>query len=128
VTIGRWPNWKVSDARERARELTVQMDRGIDPNAAKREDAARGVTLGQAIDFYQAAMRARRCAPRSVESIREDLERHLADWLGRALSSITRNECAQRHEKITANSGPYAANRVRRAARGRAPHPRWARP
>jgi integrase len=112
VTIGRWPNWRVADARERARELTVQMDRGIDPNAAKREDAARGVTLGQAIDFHQAAMRARRCTPRSVESIREDLERHLADWLGRALSSITRNECAQRHEKLSADSGPYAANRV----------------
>ena len=70
------------------------------------------MTLGQAIEFHQAAMRARRAQPRSIETVREECDRHLSDWQGRALSSIKRNECAERHEKITAESGPYAANRV----------------
>lgn len=112
VTIGRWPNWRVADARERARELTVKMDKGIDPNAEKRDEAARGVTLDEAVGYHQAAMRAKRCAQRSINVIREEAERHLSDWLGRPLSAITRNECAQRHERLTAESGPYAANRV----------------
>lgn len=117
VSIGRWPNWRVSDAREHARELTVQMDKGIDPNAVKRDEAARGVTLEEAIGFHQTAMKAKRCAPKSIETVRLECERHLKDWLGRPLSSITRNECAQRHEKITAESGPYAGNQVLQAFR-----------
>lgn len=112
VTIGKWPTWRVAQARERAREVIVQMDKGIDPADEKRAEAARGVTLREAIDYHQAAMRARRAQPRSIETIREECERHLSDWLGRALASVSRNECAQRHERITAQAGPYAANRA----------------
>ena len=39
-------------------------------------------------------MKAKRCAERSIATIREESERHLADWLKRPLGSITRNECA----------------------------------
>ena len=112
VTIGRWPTWKVEQARKRARELVVQMDTGIDPNAVKREDAARGVTLAEAIVFHQTAMKAKRCAKTSIETILEECERHVPDWLARPLVSVTKNECAQRHERITAQAGPYSANRV----------------
>lgn len=112
VTIGRWPTWRVEEARRRARELVVSMDQGIDPSAAKRDEAARGVTLDEAIEFHQAAMRAKRCAPKSIATIRDEAENHLADWLSRPLAAITRNECAQRHERITEQAGPYAANRA----------------
>jgi integrase len=112
VTIGKWPTWRVGQDRERARELIVQMGKGIDPVDVKREEAARGVTLEEAVHYHQAAMRAKRCAQRSINVIREEAERHLSDWLGRPLSAITRNERAQRHERLSAESGPYAANRV----------------
>lgn len=112
VRIGDADNWRVEDARARARELIVQMDQGKDPNADRRQERARGVTLDDAIEMHASSMRAKRCAPKSISSIREELERHAADWLGRPLSSISRDECARRHERITAESGPYAANRV----------------
>lgn len=112
VKIGRYPAWTVDMARKRARELIVQMDQGIDPNQVKREQAAKGVTLSQAVEMHLAAMRAKRAAQRSMETIREEADRHLSDWLERPLSSISRNECAQRHERITERSGPYAANRA----------------
>jgi integrase len=57
-------------------------------------------------------MLARRCARRSMETLREECGRHLADWMERPLGSISRNECALRHERITECSGPYVANRV----------------
>jgi integrase len=117
VTIGRWPSWTIKQARKRAHELIVQMDTGIDPNAAKREKAARGVTLAEAIAFHQTAMRAKRCSPTSIETIREECDRHVADWLARPIASLTKNECAQRHESITERSGPYSANRVLQVVR-----------
>lgn len=112
VKIGRYPTWTVDQARKRARELIVQMDQGIDPNAQKREEAARGTTLREAREWHCSAMRARRCAERSMETLRYETDRHLADWLDRPLADIRPNECARRHERITRDSGPYAANRA----------------
>ena len=112
VTIGRHPAWTPDAARKRAMELTVQMDMGVDPNKEAREARANGTTLDEAIDWHQTAMKAKRCVTRSIATIRKEAERHLSDWLRRPLSSIGRNECARRHERITAASGPYAANRA----------------
>lgn len=111
VKIGRLPAWTPDLARKRAMELTVEMDRGGDPNARAREERARGTTLSEAIEWHQTAMRAKRCSDRSIETVRLECERHLSDWLNRPLASITRNECARRHERVTGN-GRYAANRV----------------
>ena len=112
VTIGQYPAWTPDMARKRAMELVVEMDSGVDPNARAREERARGTRLAEAIEWHQTAMRAKQCAPRSIETIREESERHLGDWIGRALASITRHECAQRHERITKAFGPHAANRA----------------
>lgn len=112
VKIGRHPTWTVDQARKRARELIVQMDQGIDPNAQKREEAARGTTLREAREWHISSMRARRCAERSLETVCYETDRHLSDWLDRPLADIRPNECARRHERITRDSGPYAANRA----------------
>lgn len=45
VRIGDASKWLVNEARARARELIVAMDKGKDPNAEKRQKRARGVTL-----------------------------------------------------------------------------------
>ncbi|MBI1382571.1 MAG: DUF4102 domain-containing protein [Planctomycetaceae bacterium] len=116
VTIGKWPTWRVGQARERARELLVSMDKGIDPAEEKRKEAARGVTLDEAINFHQAAMRAKECAPLSIENCRVEITRHLGDWLSRPLSSISRDEVIRRHERVS-ERGKYSANRVLRLFR-----------
>ncbi|MEM6675260.1 MAG: integrase family protein [Planctomycetota bacterium] len=112
VTIGQYPAWTPDMARKQAMELIVEMDSGVDPNARSREERARETTLDEAIEWHVTAMKAKRCAERSMATIREEGERHLADWLKRPLSSITRNECAQRHQRITERAGPYATNRA----------------
>ncbi len=112
VKVGRYPTWTVDQARKRARELLVEMDKGVDPNAQKREAAARGTTLREAREWHCAAMRAKRAAPRSVETVREETDRHLSDWLDRPLSDVRPTECASRHARVTEKSGPYAANRA----------------
>jgi len=76
------------------------------------DEAGHGVTVREAIGMHLGAMRARRCARRSLETLAEECARHLGDWMERPLASIRRNECARRHERITDRSGPYVANRV----------------
>ena len=112
VTIGRFGEWTADEARKHARELVVLMSKGIDPNEEKRAKREQGTTFEEAIQMHIAAMKAKRCAQGSMDSVIEESDRHLSDWLNRPLSTVTRNECATRHERITENSGPYAANQA----------------
>ncbi len=70
------------------------------------------LTFADAVGLHLRAMRAKRCSARSIEGLAEETSRHLGDWLGRPLGSISRNECALRHEDLTDHRGPYVANRV----------------
>lgn len=121
--IGKFPTWTVEQARKQARSKVVDMDTGVDPNAARRAEveAQRGkdwerFTLNQAIDEHAANMRARGCADRSITDMRIVLERHCSDWLNKPLVAIRRADCIQRHRKLSENS-PVAANHVMRAVR-----------
>ena len=69
-------------------------------------------TLARAIELHLRAMRAKRCAARSMAAFHDECARHLASWLGRPLDTLTRHEVATRHEELTDSSGPYLANRV----------------
>ena len=55
-------------------------------------------------------------SPKSISGMWDEANRYLSDWLDRPLASITKLECADRHEKIT-RRGPYAANRTMRIFR-----------
>ena len=70
------------------------------------------ITLTEAIELHLRAMRAKACAPRSMEAFGEECAVLLADWLERPLVSFTRHEVALRHEELTDRRGPYIANRV----------------
>jgi integrase len=89
----------VHDARRHPLEPAIQMP-------------SEPLTLARAIEMHLRAMRAKLCSPDSLELLTEETARHLGDWLERPLASISRNECALRHESISADSGPYVANRV----------------
>lgn len=117
VTIGRFPDWNTAMARKRARELIVEMDKGGNPNRRKREEAVRGVTLAEAMEWHHEAMRADDCSPRSIESMKYEVGLYLSDWLKRPLAEITRHDCANRHRRITEQHGKYAANRSMRFLR-----------
>lgn len=117
VTIGRWPAWSVDNARKRARELAVQIDRGVDPAAEKRARAARGVTLAQAVELHIARLEAKGGSQRTVDSMRDETRRHLGDFRPRPLREITRSDARRRHERLSKRNGPYVANRLMRCMR-----------
>lgn len=133
VTLGQWPELTADEARRRAMHALGQIAAGINPNAQKREaraaarasrataapspEAWRAFTLRQAMEEHAANMAAQRCSPRSIAKLREELERHLSDWMDRPVAGIRAAECIDRHRQITAKSGPVQANRTLRMFR-----------
>lgn len=69
-------------------------------------------TLEDALRMHLRAMHAKGCSPRSTGTLEEECRRHLGDWLRRPLDTLSRRECAERHEDLTEGSGPAVANRV----------------
>jgi len=114
VTIGRFPELTVEQARKIASKLVGEMVQGIDPNAEKQQAKRRGLPLQQAVDEYL------------ERGLKEDTKRdviramkHLGDWMKKPITEITPAMVIQRHKKISAaaQSSGARANLVMRYLR-----------
>jgi integrase len=113
-TIGRVGEMKLEEARAKARDMRASFRSGVNPRAAQ----ASGMTLRQAMDARLAA-RAASLKPRTIDSYRKEITRHLGDWLDIAVKDITTEMCAVKHKSIAAKiaaegkyDGHATANRV----------------
>lgn len=86
-TLGRWPEWNVTAARERAKELRREIDAGCDP-LAEREDARAAPRIADLIDRYLTD-HAAHLAPRN-RSDQESMLRKLVEpqWKNRLVAEI----------------------------------------
>lgn len=112
-TLGRYPALTVTEAREAARLLML---REAHPELLPARSRWDQITLREALQRHEAAMLKKERSPKSIHGMWDEANRYLSDWLDRPLASITKLECHDRHEKITA-CGPYAANRTMRIFR-----------
>lgn len=86
-TIGRWPEWSVTAARERAKALRREIDAGQDP-VAERDDARGAPRIPDLIDRYlkeHAAHLAPRNAADQNSMLRKLVEPH---WKSRLVAEI----------------------------------------
>ncbi len=111
VTLGSYPSMTIEQARKRAREVLNQMSEGIDPNAKKKADRARGITLNEAIDDY--IVSHNQLKPRSIEKYLA-LKKHLNSWKNTPLLNISRDMVEKRHRTIGKET-PIQANNVMKA-------------
>jgi integrase len=116
VTIAAVNEMAVADARDAARELLVDMRRGLDP---KRKVAG---TLRETLDAYLKANKS--ISQRSKDIYTHLVTYHLEPWLDRQLVSITPAEVDALHTAIAHNvakrghhSGHSVANDAMRALR-----------
>lgn len=72
--------WTATSARERAQELAMEMARGINPNAKRREDRAKAVTLAEVVERFRTAY-----GPKLKPRTREEYERLLRNAIVPAL-------------------------------------------
>ncbi len=108
--IGRYGDWTLEQARARARELVVAVDRGEDLPAQRKRNEALSLTVRQAMEDHIRRLKAKGGSNRSEVDIRYCFDHYLADWMDRPLVSISREECRTRHRQMK----PYAGNRTMR--------------
>lgn len=121
VTLGRYPEITLTQARKEAAKKHAAMLDGIDPAAERRARVREQqrkehetFTLRQALANHVADMRTKHCAKRSIDTITDEVERLLAAWLDKPLVEIRRKDCIQRHRQLSEDHGPVAANRALR--------------
>ena len=94
MTIGRWPEWSVTAARERAKELRRMIDEGLDP-LATREDLREAPRVKDMIDRY-IREHLPKLAPVNASDQTSMLRKIVQPALGnRLVTDITKSDVAQ---------------------------------
>jgi integrase len=110
-TIGAFPDWSVTGAREEGRKLRRQIDTGGDPLA--EIEAERGAaTIVDLIERFLDEHVSRK-RPRTQYDYRNMIDRHVRPALGRMkVAAVTWTDIDALHRKITKSGRATQANRV----------------
>ena len=96
--IGSPPVWTVDQARKAAMQLALDMDRGIDPRAAKKAEEVANITLAAVADEYVG--RPGKLKERSQQEINRHIATTFEDWKDKPSAAITEDMCRKRYQKI----------------------------
>jgi integrase len=88
VTLGRFPDLSVSEARKMAQKALTELAQGINPTEEKRKQKIRGITLQELFDRYLADKTDLREA--SIKDYTKNM-RAFSDWLDKPINEITRD-------------------------------------
>ena len=110
VTLGRADTLTLNDARKLAMKALAEMADGKDRNAQLRQDRAKLMTLGQAVDGWLSE-RAHR--ERTAVTYRATMQREFGDWLDMEMRRITPKLFQARFHEIMARTSAGAALAVR---------------
>jgi integrase len=112
-TIGAFPRWSVTAARERAVELRKAIDKGSDPAGEKRK-RLEAPTIADLIKRYDCEHLVNKTAGEErIKAERKMLE-VIGDELGRntPVAVIHDGDIREMHIKLTKQRGPVGANRI----------------
>jgi integrase len=111
IVIAPFPDITVDEARKRVQQIKGQLAEGKNPLKEKGKVATEK-TFGEAYEMYM----DRHVRVESKSSALKDIERQtknvLSHWSHRFLSSITRYEMQDMHDRIGREHGIYKANRA----------------
>ncbi len=114
IIIGRFPDFSVEQARNKALEIASQIAKGETPYDERKEEKLE-LTLGEAFEAYLNGHVKQHCV--AVKNIEGDFRRYLSDWTSKTLSSITKAEAQNRMNKVGEENGKTAANHMLSYAR-----------
>jgi integrase len=110
-TIGAFPNWSTGAARDEARRLKMQIDRGGDPLGDLRAERE-APTVNDLCDRFIAEYLPRK-KPSTRHGYRLQIDNVIKPALGRLKAAeVTFSDIDGLHRKISARGTPYRANRV----------------
>ena len=109
-TIGNFPDWTTSAARDEAKALKRRIDRGEDPMAARQEERA-APTMGDLIDRFKAEHLPKR-RPSTIRDYTGILDKLVLPELGRMkVADVSADDVEKLHGKISKKT-PFRANRM----------------
>ena len=109
VTLGRFPDLSIEQARRKAEDINATIAQGGNPNDQRRADRAE-LTFGALFEEY--LERYAKSHKRSWEEDQSQFNRHLLTWQYRKLSTIGKTDVQKLHHDIGRDKGYYAANRL----------------
>lgn len=115
ITIARYPDITVQQARDLAQEMLGVIAKGGDPQAQRRQAAMRGVTLKQAYDDYVTERKGLK--PRTLYEYEKLMCSALHAWWKKPLREITSDGITHKHKRLGRINGPAYANSVMRFLR-----------
>ena len=98
VTLGRFPDMTIDQARRQAQAALSRLADGVNPNAEKKAERARSVTLGEVFADYLKARKNLKA--RTIADYHALMEKAFKDWQRKPLVEITRDMVASRHRKL----------------------------
>jgi integrase len=113
VSLGKHGILTTEEARKQAKTKLAELANGANPNALKKEDNLRLITLQQVYDDYLAG---RDLKPKTVQEYNNCLRLYLSDWLNTPVIRITRDQVEAKHREISTR-GAAAANLTMRLLR-----------
>jgi integrase len=111
ITIGSYPDWSVSAAREEAKRLKREVDLGRDPMAERQAVRDAPTVVDLAKRYEEEHLPSKR--ERSGDEDRALIKSYILPALGRLnVADVTQANIAKLHREITKASKPIRANRA----------------
>ncbi|MDD2770207.1 MAG: integrase arm-type DNA-binding domain-containing protein [Methylococcus sp.] len=115
LTLGRYPELTVEQARKEAHKLLGKIASGANPIADKQKAALQATTL---TDAFAAFLNARKALkPRTLYDYQRVMTVAFPDWQKKPIAAITKDMVAKRHLKLGKDHGEAYANLAMRFLR-----------
>jgi integrase len=116
LTLGRYPDLTVEQARQEAQKVLGKIAIGIDPRVESLAEQRKLITLEEAFAEFKLARKTLKA--RTIYDYGRVLNAALGAWLNLPLKHITKDMVAKRHLLLGQYSGPAYANYAMRLLRG----------
>jgi integrase len=103
VTLGKWPEISVSEARKMAQATLTDMAKGINPSEKKRKEKIKKITLSELMSDY-IEQKGLKLKASTAADYQKKLKEGFSDWLDKPVTAISREMVAMRHKKLPGNS------------------------
>lgn len=115
MTLGRYGELTVEQARKEAQKLLRKIATGIDPIAEKKSNQAKAVTL---VEVFQDYLKARKeLKSKTLYDYHNLMRVAFSEWKNKPLLSITKDKIVKYHEYLGKNHGTAYANQAMRVLR-----------
>lgn len=115
ITLGRYGEITVEQARKEAQRLLGKIAMGVDPVLEKREAKVRTITLLQVFEDYLKARKSLK--PTTLYNYHSMIKLAFKDWTNKPLLAITKDKVMKLHTQLGENSGEAYANLAMRILR-----------